>query len=114
MSEEKILDSIDKFEKAIKGRENGRYVLKLYVSGITPNSIKAIKNIETICRDHLKGRVELEIIDIYKEPERAREAQIIAVPTLIKNFPQPLRRLIGNLSDDEKILVGLGLVTMKN
>jgi circadian clock protein KaiB len=110
MVEEKIKDAIDKFEEALTSQAKGTYILRLYVTGITPNSLKAIENIKTICRDHLQGRFELEVIDIYKRPALAREAGIIAAPTLIKKLPPPLRRFIGDLSDEEKILAGLDLV----
>lgn len=110
MAEEKIKDSIDKFEKALEEQDKGKYILRLYVTGITPNSIRAIENIKAICKDHLEGRFELEVIDIYKRPDLARDAQVIAAPTLIKNLPLPLRRFIGDLSDLERILTGLDLV----
>lgn len=109
MVEKEVKDSTNKFEAALKASKEGRYVLRLYVTGITPNSLKAIENIKAICRDHLEGRFELEVIDIYKRPDLAREAQIIAAPTLIKKLPTPLRRFIGDLSDVEKILAGLDL-----
>jgi circadian clock protein KaiB len=114
MAEKEVKDSTDKFEAALKGSKEGRYVLRLYVTGITPNSLKAIENIKAICRDHMEGRYELEVIDIYKRPDLAREAQIIAAPTLIKKLPAPLRRFIGNLSDVEKILAGLDLAPKEN
>lgn len=110
MADNEIKDSTTKFEEALKDSAQGTYVLKLYVTGLTPNSLKAIENIKAICRDHLEGRFELEVIDIYKRPDLAREAQIIAAPTLIKNLPLPLRRFIGDLSNIEKILAGLDLV----
>jgi circadian clock protein KaiB len=110
MTNEKIKDSVDKFEEALKGQSKGMYILRLYVTGMTPNSLRAIENIKKICTDHLEGRFELEVIDIYKRPDLARSAQIIASPTLIKNIPLPLRRFIGDLSDVEKILSGLDLV----
>ncbi len=110
MTNEETIDSIDKFEDALKSGATGTYMLRLYVTGMTPNSIRAIENIKTICRDHLEGRFELEVIDIYKRPDLARGAQIIAAPTLIKSIPPPLRRFIGDLSDVEKILSGLDLV----
>jgi circadian clock protein KaiB len=114
MVEKEVKNSTDKFEEALKGAQKGRYVLRLYVTGITPNSLKAIENIKAICRDHLEGRYELEVIDIYKRPDLAREAQIIAAPTLIKKLPTPLRRFIGDLSDVEKILAGLDLAPKEN
>jgi circadian clock protein KaiB len=90
-----------------------QYLLRLYVTGKTENSIRAIQNIRTICETHLAGRYRLEIIDIYQQPELAREAQIIAAPTLIKQLPMPLRRMVGNLSRTEQVLIGLNLVEMK-
>ena len=114
MAEEEIKDSTDKFEEALKASKKGSYVLRLYVTGITPNSLRAIENLKAICRDHLEGRFELEVVDIYKNPDLARKAQIIAAPTLIKDLPLPLRRFIGDLSDTEKILTGLDLVPKKN
>jgi circadian clock protein KaiB len=110
MTEEKIKDSIKKFEEALRSRPDRKYILRLFVTGITPNSLRAIENIKAICRDHLKGCFELEVIDIYKRPDLAREAQVIAAPTLIKKLPPPLRRFIGDLSDVEKIVAGLDLV----
>ena len=85
------------------------YVLRLYVAGMKHNSHKAIENIQRICAEHLQGRYELEIIDIYQQPNLAREAQIVAAPTLIKEQPLPVRRIIGDLSQTERILAGLGL-----
>src|ERR1019366_5133487 len=86
-----------------------KYVLRLYVSGSTSKSALAIENIKRICEQHLKNRYDLEVIDIYQQPHLAREEQIVAVPTLIKRFPPPLRRLIGDLSDLKKVLFGLDL-----
>jgi len=90
------------------GRE--KYVLQLFVTGILPNSIRAIKNINAICEEHLKGRYDLEIIDIYQQPSLALKADIIAIPVLIKRFPLPEARLIGDLSNIEKVLKGLQLI----
>ena len=87
-----------------------KYVLQLFVTGILPNSIRAIKNINTICEEHLKGRYELEIIDIYQQPSLALKADIVAIPVLIKRFPLPEARLIGDLSNIEKVLKGLQLI----
>jgi circadian clock protein KaiB len=85
------------------------YVLRLYVSGQTPRSITAIENMRRICAEHLSQRYSLEIIDIYLHPEACQQQQIIAAPTLIKVLPLPLRRIIGDLSNTEKVLVGLEL-----
>ena len=83
--------------------------LRLYVAGQTPNSVRAIENIKRICEEFLKGRYDLEVIDIYQQPVLARGDQIIAVPTLIKKLPPPLRKFIGDMSATERILVGLDL-----
>lgn len=93
------------------GRE--KYVLRLYVTGMTPKSINAIENIRKICEENLQGRYELEVIDIYQKPEYARKEQIIAAPTLIKKLPLPLRKFIGDMSNKDRILVGLDLVPKK-
>lgn len=85
------------------------YVLRLYVAGTTPNSVRAIENIKRICEEFLKGRYDLEVIDIYQQPVLAKGDQIIAVPTLIKKLPLPLRKFIGDMSVTERILVGLDL-----
>ena len=85
------------------------YVLRLYVTGMTPRSADAITTLKAVCAKHLAGRYELEVIDIYQHPELARDEQIIAAPTLVKKLPPPLRRMIGNLSDVERVLVGLDL-----
>jgi circadian clock protein KaiB len=85
------------------------YVLRLYVAGTTPNSVRAIENIKRICEEYLKGRYDLEVVDIYQQPMLAKGDQIIAVPTLIKKLPLPLRKYIGDMSTTERILVGLDL-----
>lgn len=95
--------------EAAKTAGDGRYVLRLYVAGINPRSSAAIRSITEICEEHLHGRYELEIVDIYQQPSLAKGEQIIAAPTLIKKLPLPLRRLIGNLANEERILVGLDL-----
>ena len=86
-----------------------RHVLRLYVAGLTPRSQEAIRNVTRICEEHLKGRYELEVIDIYQQPALARGEQIIAAPTLVKKLPLPLRRLIGSMAQEERVLVGLDL-----
>ena len=97
------------FEKKLKNKNQEQYVLRLYVTGTTPNSIRAIKNLQEICERHLKGRYSLEVVDVYQQPTLAKGEQIIAAPTLIKKLPLPLRRFIGDLSNTEKILLGLDL-----
>jgi circadian clock protein KaiB len=86
-----------------------RYKLRLFVTGSTTRSAKAIENMHRICEENLQGRYDLEIIDIYQHPEATRELQIIATPTLVKILPEPLRRIIGDLSNRERVLAGLNL-----
>lgn len=101
------------FEKAAAGpKAEERYLLRLYVTGMTPRSTQAFAAIKEICEEHLAGRYDLEVIDIYLHPELAKDEQIIAVPTLVKKLPAPLRRLIGNLSAHERVLLGLDLKRM--
>jgi circadian clock protein KaiB len=88
---------------------SSRYFLVLYVAGQSPRSVNAIANIKRICEENLKGCYELEVIDLYQQPQLARGEQIIALPTLIKKVPTPLRRIIGDLSDTERVLVGLDI-----
>ncbi len=85
------------------------FLLRLYVTGMTPRSARAIANIKQICEEHLAGRYRLEVIDLYQQPQLAQGEQIIAAPTLIKELPLPLRRMIGDLSSTERVLVGLDL-----
>jgi circadian clock protein KaiB len=89
--------------------EGGEYLFHLYITGATPNSTRAVRNIKEICELHLKGRYELLIMDIYQQPELAKMEQIIAAPTLVKKLPLPARRLIGDLSDRPRVLAALGL-----
>jgi circadian clock protein KaiB len=88
---------------------NDKYVLRLFVSGQSPRSILAIENMRNICAEYLTERYTLEVIDIYQHPEACQEEQIVAAPTLIKVLPRPLRRIIGDLSNTQKVLVGLSL-----
>jgi circadian clock protein KaiB len=87
-----------------------RYILKLYVTGLTTRSARTVENLQSFCEKHLAGRYELQVIDVYQQPELTRTEQIVAVPTLIKKLPLPLRRLIGDMSDEERVLVGLDLL----
>ena len=86
-----------------------RYVLRLYVVGMTPKSTRAISNIKAICDGHLRGRYDLEVIDVYQQPTLTRGEQILAVPALVKKLPLPLRTLVGDLSNTERVLLGLDL-----
>jgi circadian clock protein KaiB len=106
----KLRNATENFETALIGKRRRRshYILRLYVTGSTPRSLKAIRNLKRLCEEHLPD-YDLEVIDIYENPNAAREAQIIAAPTLIKRLPEPLRRFVGDLSNKQKILVGLGI-----
>lgn len=96
---------IDKPRKAA----SSRYALRLYVAGKSPKSINAIANLKKICEENLQGRYELEVIDLYQQPQLAQGEQIIALPTLIRKLPPPLRRIIGDMSNTERVLVGLDI-----
>lgn len=85
------------------------YLLRLYVAGTTQQSTRAILNIQQICEEHLDGLYHLEVIDIYQRPQLAKDEQIVAVPTLVKKLPAPLRRVIGSFADAERVLIGLDL-----
>ena len=101
--------SAEEFEKTAATIDRAKYVLRLYVTGMTPKSTQAIANVEKLCKEHLAGRYELKVIDIYQQPKLVQGEQIIATPTLIKKLPLPLRKLIGNMSDTERFLVGIDL-----
>jgi circadian clock protein KaiB len=91
-------------------RPNGsHYDLRLYVAGQTPKSAAAVENLKRICEEHLAGRYSIEIIDLMQNPQLARGDQILAVPTLVRKLPSPLKRIIGDLSNTERALVGLDL-----
>ncbi len=90
-------------------RRAPRYLLRLYVTGTTGRSVHAIQNVKRVCEEHLNGRYELEVVDLYKNLPLARGDQIGAAPTLLKRLPLPLRRLIGDMSDEDRLLVGLDL-----
>ena len=107
--ENEFRDAAQGLEKALVQKKRARYVLRLYVTGTTPKSVTAIANIKKICESHLEGRYDLEVIDTYQKPEVAKKDQIIALPTLVKRLPTPLRRIIGDLSDTQKVLIGLDL-----
>jgi circadian clock protein KaiB len=88
---------------------DGMYHLRLYVAGQSPKSVRAVENLRRVCEEHLSGRYEIELVDLVENPHLARGDEIIAVPTLIRKLPEPIRRIIGDLSDVEKVLVGLQL-----
>jgi circadian clock protein KaiB len=92
-------------------KKSDTYVLRLYVAGQTPKSMAAISNLKKICEEHLAGRFQLQVVDLLKDPQLARGDQILAIPTLVKKLPVPVRKIIGDLSNTERVLVGLDLLS---
>lgn len=109
MTEKHAKSAKEALEAAARKAKQQPYVLRLYIAGMTPRSQQAIREVKAICDDHLAGRYDLEVIDIYQQPTLAKDEQIIAAPTLIKKLPAPLRKIIGSMADTQKILVGLDL-----
>lgn len=109
----KINDLHEELALTISESGKERYILRLYITGTTKRSILAITNLKKICEEYLEGRYELEVIDLYQMPCLAKDEQIIAAPTLIKKLPLPFRRIIGDMSDKEKVLIGLDLKKLK-
>lgn len=99
------------FEKAAALRSTAKHILRLYVAGATDRSRRAVLRARQLCETELNGDFELEVIDVYQQPILARDGQIVATPTLVKEFPRPVRRFIGNLSDTTGLFVGLELDT---
>lgn len=107
-------NDVQKFEEEIEREPaDEQFVLRLYVTGSTPKSVRAIENIRIICDEKLKGRCQLEVFDLREHPEYARPEQIIATPTLVKKLPLPVRRLVGDLSDHQRVLAGLDVIERK-
>ncbi len=104
---EKVKGTTAGFDQAISGLHKDKYVLRLFITGSTAKSVLALTNLKKICEEYLEGRYDLEVIDLYQNPGLAIEEQIIAAPTLIKKLPLPFRRIIGDMSDIEKVLMGL-------
>jgi circadian clock protein KaiB len=92
-----------------KGKKAASYLLRLYVAGQTPKSLAAIANLKKLCEDHLKDPYHIEIIDLLKKPHLAKGDQILAIPTLVRRVPEPIKRLLGDLSNKEKFLIGFDL-----
>jgi circadian clock protein KaiB len=97
------------WERAVVGQEDEIWYLRLYVAGQSPKSLRAFANLTTLCEEHLAGRYEIEVIDLVEDPSLARSDDILAIPTLVRRLPEPLRRIIGDLSNTERVLVGLRL-----
>lgn len=114
MTEQQQSDLRETFEKAVREQPDEHYVLRLYVTGLTARSARAVKNLQAVCDEYLEGRYDLEVVDIYQQPVLAKGEQIIAAPTLIKKLPLPMRRIIGDMSNRERVLLGLDLVRSSN
>ena len=111
MKESKTRSATKSFERALATGHTGKYVLRLYVAGATARSRQALMRARRLCEFELKGNCELEVIDVYQQPILARDGQIVATPTLVKEFPKPVRRLIGDLTNMTRLFVGLDLDT---
>ena len=111
MKKNKTSRATKSFERALATRPAGKYVLRLYVAGATARSRQAVLCVRQLCAAELKGNCDLEVIDVYQQPILARDGQIVATPTLVKEFPLPVRRFIGNLASTPGLIVGLDLVT---
>lgn len=110
MKRSKPVDSTKAFEAALAAKpSSAQYRLRLFISGTTPKCARAIENIRAICEENLPGRYDLEVIDIYQHPEQAKPEQIVVTPTLVKKLPLPFRKMIGDLSDNERVLVALDI-----
>lgn len=94
-------------------KEKTEWILKLYIAGVTPRSSKALENLKAICEEHVPGKYAIQIIDLLKNPQLAAGDQILAVPTLVRRLPEPARKIIGDLSDKEKVLVGLNMIPLE-
>jgi circadian clock protein KaiB len=89
--------------------EDGKWLMRLYVTGRTPKCVAALENLKRFCEERMAGRYEIEVVDLLENPRLAKDDQIIAIPTLVRKLPEPLRKVIGNLSDTERLLVGFDL-----
>jgi circadian clock protein KaiB len=107
----KLRNATEAFEEALKGGalRRAKYILRLYVTGSSGRSLRAISNLKKICEEYFPDDYDLEVIDIYENPTAAREEQIIAAPTLVKKLPEPLRKFVGDLSNTQKVLIGLDI-----
>jgi len=106
--------SAAEFDLAMTESKKRKYILRLYITGTTNRSAIALANLKKICEEYLEGQYELEVIDLYQMPGLAKDDQIIAAPTLIKKLPLPFRRIIGDMSNAEKVLMGLELKKVKD
>ena len=109
----KTIRTTEDFELKLSEMKAVKYILRLYISGASSRSAIALKNLKKICEENLEGRYELEVIDLFQKPVLAKDEQIIAAPTLIKELPLPFRRIIGDMSDKDKVLIGLDLIKLE-
>ena len=105
---------VSALERRLEETEAAVYRLRLYIAGSSPRSLRAVANLQRICKTYLDGRVELEVIDIFQQKGKATEANILGAPTLIKEMPPPLRRLLGDLSDERRVLLALDLEQLED
>jgi circadian clock protein KaiB len=110
----KVKGSTTKLDLKTSEPGKEKYILRLYITGTTNRSVLALTNLKKICEEYLEGRYELEVIDLYQMPSLAKDEQIIAAPTLIKKLPLPFRRIIGDMSNVEKVLMGLDIKKVKD
>lgn len=110
MKPKNVGDSAKQYEDLIADSHHQDYVLQLYVTGATPQSARAIANIRKICEKYLEGYYRLDVIDLYQQPQLAKDEQLIAAPTLIKRLPLPVRRMLGDMSKMDRVLAALGLL----
>ena len=101
-----------KSKESVMAKQEKKWELRLYVAGKTPKSVTALNNLKRYCETHLKGQYKIEIIDLLKKPQLAEGDQIFAIPTLVRKVPEPIRKIIGDLSNEEKVLVGLNIRTL--
>jgi circadian clock protein KaiB len=111
MTKQSKRSAVARLESRLEKQSKEKFILRLYIAGTTPRSTRAVANIKQICEHNLNGRYNLEVIDIYQKPALAKGEQIVAAPTLVKKLPLPLRRFIGDLSDTERIIVGMDIAS---
>jgi len=98
----------------MKKKEKNEWILRLYIAGMTPRSAKALENLKRICEEEVPGEYSIEVVDLLKNPQLAEGDQILAIPTLVRRLPEPVRKIIGDLSNKEKVLVGLSMISAEH
>ncbi len=106
---EQFGEDLEELERAAKASGEGTVKLRLYVCGTSPRSAKAISNVRAMCEEHLAGRYDLEVIDLYQRPEMAIKEQVVVAPTLVKELPAPIRKMVGDMSDEDRVLFSLNI-----